>query len=51
VGSLKKKKESTGNEKLIHKFDITLHLINFYGGGQVISIKSATALILDRCGA
>ncbi len=24
------------------------HLINFSGGGQVISLKSATALILDR---
>jgi len=25
-----------------------LHLINFGGGGQVIALKSATALILDR---
>jgi len=27
----------------------SLHLINFCGGGQVIALKSATALILDRC--
>lgn len=27
-----------------------VHLINFCGGGQVIVLKSATALILDRCG-
>jgi hypothetical protein len=27
----------------------TVHLINFSGGGQVIALKSATALILDRC--
>jgi hypothetical protein len=26
-----------------------VHLINFGGGGQVIALKSATALILDRC--
>jgi hypothetical protein len=26
----------------------SLHLINFGGGGQVIALKSATALILDR---
>jgi hypothetical protein len=26
-----------------------VHLINFSGGGQVIALKSATALILDRC--
>jgi hypothetical protein len=26
-----------------------VHLINFFGGGQVIALKSATALILDRC--
>jgi len=25
-----------------------MHLINFCGGGQVIALKSATALILDR---
>jgi len=25
-----------------------LHLINFGGGGKVIALKSATALILDR---
>lgn len=25
------------------------HLMNFGGGGQVIALKSATALILDRC--
>jgi len=29
----------------------SVHLINFSGGGQVIASKSATALILDRCGA
>ena len=28
-----------------------MHLINFGGGGQVIALKSATALILDRWGA
>jgi hypothetical protein len=26
----------------------SVHLINFSGGGQVIALKSATALILDR---
>lgn len=26
----------------------SLHLINFCSGGQVIALKSATALILDR---
>ena len=26
----------------------SVHLINFGGGGQVIALKSATALILDR---
>jgi hypothetical protein len=26
----------------------SVHLINFFGGGQVIALKSATALILDR---
>lgn len=26
----------------------SVHLINFCGGGQVIALKSATALILDR---
>src|SRR5690606_39990301 len=26
----------------------SVHLINFCGGGQVIELKSATALILDR---
>lgn len=25
------------------------HLINFCGGGQVIALKSATALIFDYC--
>lgn len=25
-----------------------VHLINFCGGGKVIALKSATALILDR---
>jgi hypothetical protein len=29
----------------------SLHLIKFCGGGQVFALKSATALILDRCGA
>lgn len=29
----------------------SVHLINFCGGGQIIALKSATALILDRCGA
>ena len=29
----------------------SVHLINFGSGGQVIALKSATALILDRCGA
>jgi hypothetical protein len=29
----------------------SIHLINLYGGGQVIALKSATALILDRYGA
>tara|TARA_R110002096_G_scaffold435300_1_gene660116 strand:- start:1851 stop:2096 length:246 start_codon:yes stop_codon:yes gene_type:complete len=27
----------------------SVHSINFGGGGQVIALKSATALILDRC--
>lgn len=27
----------------------SVHLINFCGGGKVIALKSATALILDRC--
>ena len=27
----------------------SVHLINFGGGGQVTALKSATALILDRC--
>jgi len=27
----------------------SVHLINFCGGGQVIALKSATTLILDRC--
>ena len=27
----------------------SVHLIKFSGGGQVIALKSATALILDRC--
>lgn len=27
----------------------SVHLIKFGGGGQVIALKSATALILDRC--
>jgi hypothetical protein len=27
----------------------SVHLIIFCGGGQVIALKSATALILDRC--
>ena len=27
----------------------SVYLINFGGGGQVIALKSATALILDRC--
>jgi len=26
----------------------SVHLMNFCGGGQVIALKSATALILDR---
>jgi len=26
-----------------------VHLINIGGGGQVFALKSATALILDRC--
>ena len=26
----------------------SVHLINFCGGGQVIALNSATALILDR---
>ena len=26
----------------------SVHLINFCGGGQLIALKSATALILDR---
>ena len=26
----------------------SVHLINFGGGGQVIALKAATALILDR---
>lgn len=29
----------------------SVHLIKFSGGGQVIALKSATALILDRCAA
>ncbi len=28
---------------------MSLHLINLCGGGQVIALKSATALKLNRC--
>ena len=49
------KKESTGIQHCIKAIAGEVvksrfaHLINFGGGGQVIALKSATALILDRC--
>ena len=50
------RKESTGIQHCIKAIAgevvklSSVHLINFGGGGQVIALKSATALILDRCG-
>ena len=49
------RKESTGIQHCIKAIagevvnSRSLHLINFGGGGQVIALKSATALILGRC--
>tara|TARA_R100000458_G_C8237991_1_gene217792 strand:- start:53 stop:409 length:357 start_codon:yes stop_codon:yes gene_type:complete len=49
------RKESTGIQHCIKAIAgevvklSSVHLINFGGGGQVIALKSATALILDRC--
>ncbi len=49
------RKESTGIQHCIKAIagevvnSRSVHLINFCGGGQVIALKSATALILDRC--
>jgi len=49
------RKESTGIQHCIKAIagevvkSSSVHLINFCGGGQVIALKSATALILDRC--
>ncbi len=49
-----RRKESTGIQHCIKAIagevakSRSLHLINFCGGGQVIALKSATALILDR---
>ncbi|MBK7184105.1 MAG: hypothetical protein IPH89_14980 [Bacteroidetes bacterium] len=48
------RKESTGIQHCIKAIagemvkSRSVHLINFCGGGQVIALKSATALILDR---
>ncbi len=48
------RKESTGIQHCIKAIAgevvklSSVHLINFGGGGQVIALKSATALILDR---
>jgi hypothetical protein len=50
------RKESTGIQHCIKAIagevvkSRSVHLINFCGGGQEIALKSATALILDRCG-
>jgi hypothetical protein len=49
------RKENTGIQHCIRAISgevvksRSLHLIKFYGSGQVIAFKSATALILDRC--
>jgi len=49
------RKESTGIQHCIKAIadkvvkSKSVRLINFCGGGQVIALKSATALILDRC--
>jgi hypothetical protein len=49
------RKESTGIQHCIKAIAgevvklRSVHLINFGGGGQVIALKSATALILGRC--
>ena len=49
------RKESTGIQHCIKAIagevvkSRSVHLLNFCGGGQVIALKSATALILDRC--
>ncbi len=48
------RKESTGIQHCIRAIagevvnSRSVHLINFCGGGQVIALKSATALILGR---
>ena len=48
------RKESTGIQHCIKAIagevvkSRSVHLINFCGGGQVIELKSATALILER---
>ena len=48
------RKESTGIQHCIKAIAgevvklRSVHLINFCGGGQLIALKSATALILDR---
>ncbi len=48
------RKESTGIQHCIKAIagdlakSSSVHLINFCGGGQVIALKTATALILDR---
>jgi hypothetical protein len=48
------RKESTGIQHCIKAIagevvkSRSVHLINFCSGGQVITLKSATALILDR---
>jgi len=48
------RKESTGIQHCIKAIagevvnSTSVHLINFCGGGQVIALNSATALILDR---
>ena len=49
------RKESTGIQHCIKAIagevikSRPVHLINFCGGRQVIALKTATALILDRC--
>jgi hypothetical protein len=48
------RKESTGIQQCIKAIagevvkSRSVHLINFFGGGQVIALKSATALIHGR---
>ena len=49
------RRKSTGTQHCIRAIagvvvnSRSVHLINFSSGGQVTALKSATALILDRC--